>query len=48
MVVWWNMVRPDVRGTSRGRASHLCGQQQLGCSYKQGNNHYIKCEYSNV
>lgn len=30
-------VWPDVRGTCRGRASHLCGRQQQGCSWKEGN-----------
>lgn len=30
--IWSYVVTPDVKGTCRGRASHLCDQQQLECS----------------
>lgn len=41
MVIYRNVFKPDVRGRSRGRASHLCGQRQLGCSWRQRNDPFV-------
>lgn len=41
-----NMVRPDVKGTSHGRASHLCGQQQPGYNWRQRDNPFLDTYYN--